>query len=167
TWEFDAGLAATELARQFGVASIEGLGVGDNDEPALAAAGALMRYLHELQPGGLPQLTRPRVERPGGTMPLHEMTRRNLELVESLRGGEGGGTLLSVLDRSLTPMGSRLLRQWILTPLTDRKAIEARLDAVHLFAKDPIGREAVRSALDGVRDIERLGSKAAAGRGTP
>ena len=100
-------------------------------------------------------------------MPLDEMTRRNLELVESLRGGEGGGTLLSILDRTLTPMGSRLLRQWILTPLTDRSAIEARLDAVELFAGDPVGREAVRDALDGVRDIERLGSKAAAGRGTP
>jgi DNA mismatch repair protein MutS len=100
-------------------------------------------------------------------MPLDEMTRRNLELVESLRGGESGGTLLSVLDRTQTPMGSRLLRQWILTPLTEKTAIDWRLDSVGLFARDPIGREAVRDALDGVRDIERLGSKAAAGRGTP
>ena len=166
-WEFDPALAETEIARQFGVASIEGLGIGQADTPAIAAAGALMRYMRELQPGGVPHLSRPVVERPGGTMPLDEMTRRNLELVESLRGGETGGTLLSVLDRSLTPMGSRLLRQWILTPLTEKAAIDARLDAVHLFARDPIGREAVRSALDGVRDIERLGSKAAAGRGTP
>jgi len=166
-WEFDSGLAATEIARHFGVASIEGLGISDTDTPAVAAAGALMRYMRELQPGGIPHLSRPITERPGGTMPLDEMTRRNLELVESLRGGEGGGTLLSILDRTLTPMGSRLLRQWILTPLTDRKAIEARLDAVELFEGDPVGREAVRDALDGVRDIERLGSKAAAGRGTP
>jgi len=166
-WEFDAGLAATELARQFGVASIEGLGIGDNDEPALAAAGALMRYLHELQPGGLPQLTRPRVERPGGTMPLDEMTRRNLELVESLRGGEGGGTLLGVLDRTLTPMGSRLLRQWLLAPLTNREAIEKRLDSVSAFAVNPVVRESMREALDGVRDVERLSTKAASGRATP
>ena len=166
-WEFDPALAAGEIARHFGVASIEGLGIGDEDTPAVAAAGALMRYMRELQPGGVPHLSRPATERPGGTMPLDEMTRRNLELVESLRGGETGGTLLSVLDRTLTPMGSRLLRQWILTPLTAKKAIDARLDAVALFAEDPIGREAVRTALDGVRDIERLGSKAAAGRGTP
>jgi DNA mismatch repair protein MutS len=166
-WEFDSGLAATEIARHFGVASIEGLGISDTDTPAVAAAGALMRYMRELQPAGIPHLSRPITERPGGTMPLDEMTRRNLELVESLRGGEGGGTLLSILDRTLTPMGSRLLRQWILTPLTDRKAIEARLDAVELFEGDPVGREAIRDALDGVRDIERLGSKAAAGRGTP
>ena len=166
-WEFDPALASTEIARHFGVASIEGLGIGEADTPAIAAAGALMRYMRELQPGGVPHLSRPVIERPGGTMPLDEMTRRNLELVESLRGGDTGGTLLSVLDRTLTPMGSRLLRQWILTPLTNKAVIDARLDAVNLFAKDPIGREAVRSALDGVRDIERLGSKAAAGRGTP
>lgn len=166
-WEFDVALASSDLARHFGVASVEGLGVGEKDAPALAAAGALMRYMHELQPGGMPHLSRPMMERPGGIMPLDEMTRRNLELVESLRGGDTGGTLLSVLDRTLTPMGSRLLRQWILTPLTNREKIDARLDAVAAFARDPIGREALRTALDGVRDIERLASKAAAGRGTP
>jgi len=166
-WEFDGALASGDLGRQFGVASLEGLGIGENDAPALAAAGALMRYMHELQPGGVPHLSRPVIERPGGTMPLDEMTRRNLELVESLRGGDAGGTLLSVLDMTLTPMGSRLLRQWILTPLTTREAIDGRLDAVALFVGDPIGREALRDALDGVRDMERLASKAAAGRGTP
>jgi DNA mismatch repair protein MutS len=166
-WEFDAGLAATELTRQFEVASVEGIGINESDEPALAAAGALMRYLHELQPGGIPHLARPRVERPGGTMPLDEMTRRNLELVESLRGGEDGGTLIGVLDRTLTPMGSRLLRQWLLAPLTSRKAIDARLDTVAVFAVDPIAREAMRDALDGVRDVERLAGKTASGRVTP
>ena len=167
SWEFDPELAATELTRQFGVASVEGIGISESDRPALAAAGALMRYLHELQPAGIPHLARPKLERPGGTMPLDEMTRRNLELVESLRGGEDGGTLIGVLDRTLTPMGSRLLRQWLLAPLTSRKAIDARLDAVAVFAADPIAREAMRSALDGVRDVERLAGKTASGRGTP
>ncbi|MEO7683434.1 MAG: DNA mismatch repair protein MutS, partial [Gemmatimonadaceae bacterium] len=166
-WEFDVGLATTELTRQFDVASIEGIGITESDGPAVAAAGVLMRYLHELQPGGIPHLTRPKVERPGGTMPLDEMTRRNLELVESLRGGGSEGTLLGVLDRTLTPMGSRLLRQWLLAPLTNRQAIEARLDAVSLLASDPIVREAMRSALDGVRDVERLASKTASARATP
>jgi len=166
-WEFDVGLATTELIRQFDVASLEGIGITEPDGPAVAAAGVLMRYLHELQPGGIPHLTRPKVERPGGTMPLDEMTRRNLELVESLRGGGGEGTLLGVLDRTLTPMGSRLLRQWLLAPLTSRPAIEARLDAVSLLAADPIVREAMRSALDGVRDVERLASKTASARATP
>jgi DNA mismatch repair protein MutS len=166
-WEFDSELAREEMARQFGVASVEGIGIGAEDEAALAAAGALMRYLHELQPGGVPHLTRPRVERPGGLMPLDEMTRRNLELVESLRGADSGGTLIGVLDRTLTPMGSRLLRQWVLAPLTTIEGINARLDAVAAFASDPIVRDAIRTALDGVRDIERLSSKAASGRGTP
>ena len=166
-WEFDAALAQDDLARQFAVHSLEGLGLGADDTAALGAAGALLRYLRELQPGGLPQLMRPSVERPGGVMPLDEMTRRNLELVESLRGGGTEGTLLSVLDRTKTPMGARLLRQWLLAPLTERGAIERRLDAVAALVADPLAREALRLALDGVRDVERLAAKAAAGRSTP
>lgn len=166
-WEFDAGMAGDTLAQHFRVPSLEGLGVGAHDRVAVGAAGALLRYLRELQPAGVPHLARPTVERPGGTMPLDEMTRRNLELVESLRGGETTGTLLSVLDRTQTPMGARLLRQWMLAPLTDRAAIDARLDAVDAFVRDASARAAVRSALDGVRDVERLSGKTAAGRATP
>src|SRR3982751_1798059 len=100
-------------------------------------------------------------------MPLDEMTRRNLELVESLRGGTTEGTLLAVLDRTMTPMGARLLRQWLLAPLVERVAIEARLDAGGALGREASARDALRLALDGVRDIERLGGKAAAGRATP
>lgn len=166
-WEFDAQLAGDELTRQFAISSLEGFGLGADDAAAVGAAGALLRYLRELQPGGLPHLARPIVERPGGVMPLDEMTRRNLELVESLRGGEVAGTLLSVLDRTTTPMGQRLLRQWLLAPLLERDMIERRLDAVTVLVRDPVGRSALRDALDGVRDVERLASKAAAGRATP
>ena len=166
-WEFDAQLAGDELARQFDVRSLEGFGLGSDDAGAIGVAGALLRYLRELQPGGLPHLARPVIERPGGVMPLDEMTRRNLELVESLRGGELAGTLLSVLDRTATPMGQRMLRQWLLAPLLERGAIESRLDAVTVLVRDPVGRAGVRDALDGVRDVERLASKAAAGRATP
>jgi DNA mismatch repair protein MutS len=166
-WEFDAPLAGEDLTRQYGVLSLEGFGLGSSDTVIVGAAGALLRYLRELQPAGLPQLARPIVERPGGTMPLDEMTRRNLELVESLRGGGTEGTLLSVLDRTGTPMGARLLRQWILAPLTNRAAIEARLDGVARFVADPIAREAMRDAIDDVRDVERLAAKAAARRSTP
>jgi DNA mismatch repair protein MutS len=166
-WEFDAPLAGEDLTRQYGVLSLEGFGLGSSDTVIVGAAGALLRYLRELQPAGLPQLARPIVERPGGTMPLDEMTRRNLELVESLRGGGTEGTLLSVLDRTGTPMGARLLRQWILAPLTNRAAIEARLDGVAKFVADPIAREAMRDAIDDVRDVERLAAKAAARRSTP
>ncbi len=166
-WEFDAQMAADELARQFDVRGLDGFGFGSDDGAAIGAAGALLRYLRELQPGGLPHLARPTVERPGGVMPLDEMTRRNLELVESLRGGDLAGTLLSVLDRTATPMGQRLLRQWLLAPLMERSTIDLRLDAVTVLVRDPVGRAALRAALDGVRDIDRLASKAAAGRATP
>ena len=166
-WEFDPSLAREELVRHFRLLSLEGLGIGEQDDAPVAAAGALLRYLRELQPAGLPHLARPVLERTGGTMPLDEMTRRNLELVESLRGAGTSGTLLDVLDRTLTPMGARLLRQWVLAPLTQRAAIDARLDAVAALVSEPLAREALRSALDGVRDVERLASKAAAGRATP
>lgn len=166
-WEFDPALAVDALRQQFGVASIEAFGLGDADALAVGAAGALLRYLHELQPQGVPHLARPVVERAGGAMPLDEMTRRNLELVESLRGGDRGGTLIDVLDRTATPMGARLLRSWLLTPLTERAPIDARLDAVAALVRDALARETLRTALDGVRDVERLASKAAAGRATP
>ena len=169
-WEFDAAMASDELTRHFNVRGLEGFGLGTDDHAAVGAAGALLRYLRELQPAGLPHLARPVIERPGGTMPLDEMTRRNLELVESLRGNSGtnvGGTLLSVLDRSATPMGQRLLRHWLLAPLLSRAAIENRLDAVAALIAEPIQRAALRDALNGVRDIERLASKAAAARATP
>ena len=167
-WEFEPALAEDALTTQFGVQSLEGFGIGRADAIVVGAAGALLRYLRELQPGGLPHLARPVIERPGGTMPLDEMTRRNLELVESLRTStDTSGTLLGVLDRTQTPMGARLLRHWILAPLTDVAAITARLDAVTALFTDALARAALREALDGVRDVERLAGRTAAGRATP
>ncbi len=95
------------------------------------------------------------------------MTRRNLELVEPLRAGARGCTLLEIIDATLTPMGGRLLRQWLLSPLRDPAAIDARLDAVEVNVRDGRGRARLREALDGVRDVERLAGRAAAGRATP
>ena len=166
-WEFDPALAAEDLARQFSVRGLEGFGLERADDVAVGAAGALLRYLRALQPGGLPHLARPVLERTGATMPLDEMTRRNLELVESMQGGGPVGTLLEVLDRTTTPMGARLLRQWLLAPLLEREAIEQRLTAVGAVVHDALAREALREALDGVRDVERLAGKAAAGRANP
>ena len=176
-WEFDASIAGEELTRHFGIHSLEGFGISGETSAAVGAAGALLRYVRELQPAGVPQLARPVMEHAGGVMPLDEMTRRNLELVESLRGegdqpngraaAERAGTLLGVFDRTQTPMGARLLRQWLLAPLLSRAAIDARLDAVGALVDHPVTRATLREALDGVRDVERLGSKAASGRATP
>jgi DNA mismatch repair protein MutS len=167
SWEFDAKLAGTELARRFGLASLDGLGAGPEDASAVGAAGALLRYLGELQPGGLPHLARPVIRRSDSFIWLDEMTRRNLELVEPLRAGARGCTLLEIIDATVTPMGERLLRQWLLSPLRDPAAIEARLDAVEVVVRDARGRARLREALDGVRDVERLAGRAAAGRATP
>ena len=168
-WEFDPELAREDLTRTFRLASLDGLGIESGDRAALGAAGALLRYARELKPGGLPHLARPRVLRRGDVLPLDEMTRRNLELVEPLRPGAavGGTTLLEVLDRTMTPMGARLLRGWLLAPLVDPAAINARLDAVDVLVADGRGRDRVREALDGVRDLERLAGRAALGRATP
>ncbi len=166
-WEFDPALAREDLQRLYGLASLDGLGVEAADEPALGAAGALLRYARELKPGGLPHVTRPRILRPNDVLPLDEMTRRNLELVEPLRPGTAGTTLLAVLDRTLTPMGARLLRRWLLAPLVRPEPINARLDAVEALARDARGRDRVRDALNGVRDLERLAGRAALGRATP
>ncbi len=166
-WEFDPALGREELERTFRLAALDGLGVEPGDRAAVGAAGALLRYARALKPGGLPHLARPRCVRRADVLALDEMTRRNLELVEPLRPGDGGATLLGVLDRTLTPMGARLLRRWLLAPLVDPAAIAARLDAVDVLVGDPRGRDRLRAALEEVRDVERLAARAALGRATP
>lgn len=166
-WEFDPALAREEIARRFHLASLDGLGLGEEDASAVGAAGALLRYLGDLKPSGLPHLGRPAVRRSGRFLWLDEMTRKNLELVEPLRAGAKGVTLLEVIDRTVTPMGARLLRSWVLSPLSDPAEINGRLDAVDAAVRDPLRRAGMREALDGIRDLERLAGRAAAGRATP
>ena len=166
-WEFDPVLAADELARRFKLASLEGLGLEADDALAIGAAGALLRYLAELQPAGLPHLRRPVARRAEGLLYVDAMTRRNLEIVDPLRPEGASATLLAVLDRAVTPMGARLLRQWLLHPLADLASIARRHDAVALLAHDESRRVELAQRLAGVRDIERLGAKAAAQRANP
>jgi DNA mismatch repair protein MutS len=167
SWDFDPDQAGQDLARHFRLRGLDGLGITEDDRTAVGAGGALLRYASDLQPSGLPQLAQPTMRRGGSTMPIDEMTRRNLELVEPLRPGEHGVTLLEVIDRTVTPMGARLLRQWLLSPLRSADPIRQRHDAVQVLAEDDRGRERTREALDGVRDIERLVSRAAAHRASP
>ncbi|HEX8432039.1 MAG TPA: hypothetical protein VF625_12150, partial [Longimicrobium sp.] len=104
-WLFEPRAAGEELQRHFRVANLAGFGFEANDAPLVGATGALVAYINEVQPAGFTPLRPPRIDRPGSAMPLDEMTRRNLELVEPLRGGGVEGTLLGVLDEALTPMG--------------------------------------------------------------
>jgi DNA mismatch repair protein MutS len=166
-WEFDPELAREELARRLGLASLDGLGLEPEDNAAIGAAGALLRYAGELQPTGLPHLRRPTVRRNEALCWIDEMTRRNLELVEPLRAGAKGVTVVETLDRTQTPMGARLLRQWVTSPLRQVERIAARHDAVAALVEQGRLRARLREALDGVRDVERLAARAAAGRATP
>ncbi|HEX7242196.1 MAG TPA: DNA mismatch repair protein MutS [Longimicrobiaceae bacterium] len=166
-WLFDPESGREELVRRFRVLGLDGFGLGAGDGDLVGACGALAAYLGEVQPGGVEHLRPPRVERSGEVMPLDEMTRRNLEIVEPLRGTGTAGTLLGVLDEALTPMGCRLLRRWIVSPLVRVEAVEARLDAVGELVGDGERRRALRSALGEIRDLERLAAKVAAGRVTP
>jgi DNA mismatch repair protein MutS len=166
-WEFDVAQATEDLTRRFDISNLTGLGIETDETAALAAGGALLRYALELQPSGLPHLNRPTLKRSDGIMPLDRMTRRNLELVDQIHRESTAPTVLSLLDQTKTAMGSRLLRMWLLAPLTNRPAIEARHDAVEVLLQDARGRNRLREALDGVRDIERLAGRVAARRASP
>ncbi|WP_420633716.1 DNA mismatch repair protein MutS [Candidatus Palauibacter sp.] len=166
-WRFDASLGEERLREWFGVTSSIGFGLHvDRDTRLLAASGALLGYLEEVRPAGLDHLRPPRVDRVGRVMFLDDMTRRNLELVEPLRPGEGA-SLLTLLDRTRTPMGARLLRRRLLRPLVDADEITARLDAVQELVERPDDREHIRGALRPIRDLERLAARVSTGRVGP
>ncbi len=166
-WLFDPELGREELQRRYRVLSLDGLGFDPSDDFLTGVAGALVQYVREIQPRGSEHLQVPRILRPGREMVLDEMTRRNLELVEPLRAGEEGGTLISVVDRTVTAMGARLLRQWILRPLVELEEIRLRQEAVaELVARlDP--RTRIRDLLADVHDLERLAGKVGSGRANP
>lgn len=166
-WRFDASLGDERLREWFGVASSTGFGLDPARDPLLlAASGALLGYLDEVRPAGLDHLRPPRVDRAGRVMYLDEMTRRNLELVEPLRPGEGA-SLLALVDRTRTPMGARLLRRRLLRPLVVAGEIAIRLDAVQELVERAEEREGIRSALRPIRDLERLAARVSTGRAAP
>jgi len=166
-WMFEADVGGDELLRVYGVQSLEGFGFQPGDTVLVRAAGALAQYLREIRPAGVSHLRPVRIRRPGNVMLLDEMTRRNLELVEPLRAGEEGGTLLAVLDDTVTAMGARQLRRWILEPLVAPGEIWRRQEAVtELFVGHDLRRR-VRDALAGISDLERLAGKVGTGRVAP
>ena len=140
---------------------------GDPEEAVgLPAIAALLAYLKDTHRAGLEHLRVPSVQGGGDRLHLDEATRRNLELLSTLRG-ERRGSLLWVLDHTLTPMGGRLLRDWLLTPLTDLAAIGERLDAVEHLRERLAWRHGLEDELRGIGDLERLNGRLAAARVTP
>tara|TARA_Y100000590_G_scaffold392902_2_gene470706 strand:+ start:13178 stop:15826 length:2649 start_codon:yes stop_codon:yes gene_type:complete len=167
-WIFNYEIAAGQLRSQYGVQSIDTFGFYDDDDHILVCAtGALLAYVTEIRPGGLEHLRFPQIIHRGSTMFLDEMTRRNLELVEPLRSGDEGATLISVLDETVTALGARALRRWVLHPLVDAEEIWKRQDAVAELFNDSELRDCFRESLSHVADLERLAGKIGAGRVLP
>ncbi len=165
-YRFEGGTARQTLLDHFGVATLEGFGC-EGKPLAVRAAGAILQYLQETQKGALAQLSTLRTYSTDRFLVMDPTTRRNLELTESLRERRVQGSLLGVLDRTLTPMGGRLLRARIVQPLVDREEIERRLDEVERFVQDGILRARVREALKDMPDLERLVNRVVGGIATP
>jgi DNA mismatch repair protein MutS len=157
-WLFDPDSARRQLLRFFDVHDLSGFGI--DDKPlAIAAAGALLGYVEETQKQRLPHLTAIRVETSDGAIAMNAATRRHLEL-DTRVDGDTRHTLLGVLDRTITPMGGRLLRRWLHRPLRDRRIVVERHDAVERLI-DARADGDVRDAFRGLGDIERILSRVA------
>lgn len=163
-WIFTREAAMDRLLKQFETSSLKGFGI-HSMPVAVIAAGAILHYLditRHTQISHINRLSRIEEDR---YVRLDKFTVRNLELIDSI--GEDGKSLLTVLDRTVSPMGARLLRRWVLFPLKDPEAINQRLNVVEHFMRDPDTRDEIREQLERIGDLERLISKVAVGRITP
>lgn len=157
-WYYDDALCRETLQEHFKVASLEGIGLSDC-ECGMIASGALLKYLEETQKNSLSHMSRLTRYATGNYMVLDSATRRNLELVETLREKQKRGSLLWVLDKTKTAMGARTLRKYVEQPLIDKESIVKRLDAVAELKDNAICREEIREYLNPVYDLERLVGK--------
>ena len=153
-WQVEIDTARSVLQKHLGVRSLDGFGLQDRPE-AVRAAAAILAYLQEMQPSALSQLVRLHSYAVSEFMVLDDSTRRNLELTETIRGADVKGSLLGVLDETLTPMGGRRLRSWLGRPLLDVALINARLASVQAMVSETELRGQVRDVLRGMGDLER------------
>lgn len=166
-WAFALDSARATLTKHFQIGTLEGFGFEDADSPALRAAGAILEYLRETQKTSLDHIDRLTPYRAGQLLEIDQATRRSLEIARTIRTGSREGSLLSVIDKSISPLGSRHLADWVANPLTSVPAIDARLDAVAALVGDGPSREALRDELRGIYDLERLLARVATGRASP
>ena len=166
-WTFDPGYAGDRIREHFRVAGLKGFGIEDSPA-AVAAAGAALAYLAETQKASLDHITAIRRYRPGATMFLDARTRRNLEITSSLaENGAAKGTLFSVIDATVTPMGARLLKTWISAPLLEPEEIDARLDGVQELVNHSEPRSGIGRILRQIHDVERLIGRVCLERANP
>ncbi len=165
-WRFEPGRAEETLRAHFGVASLDGFGLRGKPV-AVRAASALVQYLQETQPAASALLSGLSTYSLSEFMVLDAATRRNLELTETLREGRVAGSLLGVLDHTVTPMGKRLLRQWVGKPLLDVARIRERQEGVAFFFDHGLLRAELRQALKPLGDLERLTNRVLSGHAQP
>ncbi len=165
-WHYERESTRRALLKQFKVSSLEGFGI-DDDALVILAAGALIQYVEETQKSACHHILRIEIVDDARHLFLDRATRSCLELFRTQRDGRREGTLLDTLDATLTPMGGRLLYEWLLEPLREVTAILERQRAVAEFVDSPFLREDVRSLAASVLDIERLVAKISTGRASP
>ena len=163
-WVFTDQTAKQKLLRHFNVKNLKGFGV-DHLHSGVIAAGAILQYLEQTQHTQIGHITSiSRIEE-DKYVRLDKFTIRSLELVHPMQ--DDGKSLLDVIDRTVSPMGGRLLRRWLVFPLKDEKPINARLDVVEYYYREPEFRECLDEQLHKIGDLERIISKVAVGRVTP
>ncbi len=160
---FEFSRARDYLTAHFGTLNLEGFGCA-HQRAAVAAAGALLRYVAESQRQKTAHVTRLEPYALEDALILDEQSRRNLELVQGMRGGGRRGSLLAVIDHTCTPMGARTLRRWLLYPLVRKTEIERRLEAVAEAREKTSARRQLRALLERIYDLERLGSRVVMGQ---
>ncbi len=165
-WHFETGRCTNTLIELFHVSTLDGFGL--KGQPlAVQAAGVIAQYLKTHQPSSLDLLTGLKTYHLDEFMTLDAATRRNLELTETLRTNEVQGSLLGVLDHAITPMGTRLIRQWVSKPLLDIPSINRRLDSVGYLVKNGMQRAEARDILKDFSDLERLVNRVVSGHAQP
>ncbi len=155
SWYFSDETAKNTLISHFKISDIQGLGLSDYESGTIAA-GALLKYLYETQKNNLGNMTSLQLYSSGKYMLIDSSTRRNLELVETMREKQKRGSLLWVLDKTKTAMGARMLRNYVEQPLIEKEEIVRRLDAVEALKENAMTREEIREYLTPVYDLERL-----------
>jgi DNA mismatch repair protein MutS len=170
-WAFGRSVAVETLTKHFGTHSLQGFGFDDEENSAnaaaLRAAGAVLNYLAETQKTSLAHINQLLHYSTDERLSIDPATRRSLELVATIRDGKREGSLLGVLDRTVTCLGARLLADWLASPLTDVAAINARIDAVDELINNPEVTNQLRETLRQIYDIQRLLSRVTTGRASP
>ena len=162
-WVFNLDYAKEVLTNHFGTQSLKGFGIEDMRE-GIIAAGCIMNYLNETQKNNLPHVKKIYNYDYTDYIILDPSTKRNLEITSSMNEGSREGSLISILDRTQTAMGGRLLKKWISRPLKKEEQIKKRLDAVKDFSENKNERKKITEDLKSVADLERLLSKVSTGR---